>query len=223
MAEDLRSACERFVRGVTELLSTGAPEGAKCGVDALKVVVERLEFNNWKPPTCASDPGRAGIDAALAGAQQLISSTPCKEEMHAVADSAIMLCRHAQRYTNPNIKEKLGAGFLSKYSSFEVVGHSGLWPFPSLDGEAANVRLGLVVLGSDMTYPPHHHPAAELYLVLAGEALWQRDDEEYEPVPPGCFRFHPCWMSHAMKTNAEPLLACYLWWGDTSVVSDIIS
>ncbi len=89
----------------------------------------------------------------------------------------------------------------------EVAGPSGAVPSRTL-------RCGLLLMAPDTFYPAHAHAAIELYHVLGGRARWQRGGEPWAPRPPGAFILHPSGIAHAMATQAEPLLALYLWYGD---------
>lgn len=109
-----------------------------------------------------------------------------------------------------------GAAFLDRYGWSEWIG---------LRGPLANTEIacGVLMLGPEVDYPAHAHEAEELYLPLAGTALWQRDDDAFTSRPPGTAIHHPAWMPHAMRTEADPLLALYLWrGGDLAAKSRII-
>ena len=99
-----------------------------------------------------------------------------------------------------------GPAFLDRYGWSELVGPSG--PLASDD-----MTCGFLVLGPDVHYPSHAHEAEELYLPLAGTALWQRGETAPTPVPPGTPIHHASWLPHAMWTRAEPLVALYCWRG----------
>jgi len=73
---------------------------------------------------------------------------------------------------------------------------------------------GLLMLGSSTLYARHNHPAEEIYLPLAGTALWQRGDAPWRPVPPGRPIHHPPDLPHATRTGGAPLLALYFWRGE---------
>lgn len=108
-----------------------------------------------------------------------------------------------------------GAGFLERYGWTEVVGLRG--PIPS-----TRVAAGFLLLGPEVTYPPHAHEAAELYMPLSGVALWQKGDAEFAPVPVGQAIWHAPWVPHAMRTGAEPVLALYLWRGGDLAAKSVI-
>jgi len=88
----------------------------------------------------------------------------------------------------------------------ELVGPAAPW-------HSKRVCFGLTLIGPHSHYLPHHHPAVELYHVLAGTAAWTAAGIT-RVQPPGAFILHPAGQVHAMRTDAEPLLALYSWSGD---------
>ncbi len=74
--------------------------------------------------------------------------------------------------------------------------------------------LGLTLMAPWTHYPLHSHPAVELYLVIAGSADWRLEGAHFERKPPGALILHRSGIGHAMKTEAEPLLALWVWRGD---------
>ncbi len=95
----------------------------------------------------------------------------------------------------------------SRVAFCEIVGPGGLLPSDDL-------RLGLTLIAPATHYPAHAHPAIETYLVVAGNALWQQGADEPRVQPPGALILHPSGISHAMRTEGDPLLAVYSWRGD---------
>lgn len=80
--------------------------------------------------------------------------------------------------------------------------------------ESDTVRAGLFVMRSGAFYPAHAHAAEETYVMLAGEAEWQRDFGEWETRSPGEVIHHPGEAVHATRTGALPILAAWRWSGD---------
>jgi quercetin dioxygenase-like cupin family protein len=78
---------------------------------------------------------------------------------------------------------------------------------------APGARVGFTVMAERTFYPPHAHPAVELYLVLAGHAEWQASNR-MRIVPPGELVLHHSSETHAMHTADEPMLALWGWSGD---------
>ncbi len=87
------------------------------------------------------------------------------------------------------------------------------------EGPASGASVGLLLLGPDVHYPPHQHPADEVYLPLT-EARWVHGrDQQYRPEPAGTLLHHRPWQAHGMLTTGAPLLAIYLWTGDVRTPS----
>lgn len=82
-------------------------------------------------------------------------------------------------------------------------------------GRARGERLacGLLLLGPETLYPSHRHEAEELYISLLGSADWHQSDRGWVRQPPGAVLHHASFEPHAMRTDAQPLLALYLWRG----------
>lgn len=109
---------------------------------------------------------------------------------------------------NPNYSDAImGTGYMDNYAYANLVGGHSL-----LGGEA--YALGVLLLGPGLTYPPHSHPAEEIYYVVGGRAEWFSGDGPWTEQPPGSLIHHPSGISHATRTGAEPLLALYFWWGN---------
>jgi quercetin dioxygenase-like cupin family protein len=104
--------------------------------------------------------------------------------------------------TNPRDRD-----LSSKVAFAQIVGARGLQP----DSE---IHIGLTLIAPHVVYPAHLHPAVELYLVIAGTALWQSGKAEPAMKPPGSVILHPSNVVHAMSTFEEPLLAIWTWRGD---------
>jgi hypothetical protein len=111
--------------------------------------------------------------------------------------------------------EDFGPAFLERYGWSELAGERG--PIPS-----TTVAMGFLLLGPGIEYPSHAHEAAEIYLPLAGTALWQKGDAPFAPVPPGQPIVHDPWVPHAMRTGGEALIAAYLWRGGDLQAKSVI-
>jgi hypothetical protein len=110
-----------------------------------------------------------------------------------------------------------GPEFLDSYGWTELIGLRG--PIPS---EA--VACGFLMLGPRLEYPAHAHEAEEIYLPLAGDALWMRGGEDFVARAPGAIIEHSSWIPHAMRTVEQPMLALYVWrGGDLAAKSKIVA
>ena len=103
-------------------------------------------------------------------------------------------------------KADFGERFLENYGFNEWIGQRGAFISDTL-------ACGVLLLGPQTEYPDHSHEAEELYLPLAGRALWRAAPSGWRLRPPGEWIHHPSWMRHAMQTSDEPLLAAYVWRG----------
>ena len=118
---------------------------------------------------------------------------------------------------NPNyVAQSPSPGFLDNYGFTDIIGPRGLCGHP-------RVAVGFLLLGPGLYYPPHAHPAAEVYHVISGSAEWQRDDEAWRTHAPGSCILHPPQVQHAMRCGAEPLFALYAWYGDLHTPAAISS
>ncbi|PWC53345.1 hypothetical protein TSO221_11090 [Azospirillum sp. TSO22-1] len=84
---------------------------------------------------------------------------------------------------------------------------------PAAPLRSDRVGFGLTFIGRDTVYPPHRHPAVELYAVVSGTAVWTLEGADTRRRP-GDFVLHAADAVHAMRTTDEPLLAIYSWTGD---------
>ena len=77
-----------------------------------------------------------------------------------------------------------------------------------------DVTVGIFLLGPNIEYPKHTHPAEEAYVVLSGEARWRRGREDWVTRTPGDYMWHAENVEHEMRTTDTPLLALWAWTGD---------
>ena len=106
--------------------------------------------------------------------------------------------------------------FLENSGSAVLAGPGGLVPSEAL-------ALGILLLGPGTHYPSHNHPAVEIYVVLSGEAEWQKGREAWRREPPGTVIRHDSMVTHAARALAEPLLAAYVWRGDLATHARILA
>ena len=75
-------------------------------------------------------------------------------------------------------------------------------------------RMGVYFQAPNVFYPSHWHKAEEVYFVLSGTALWQKDKGRFSEQGPKTLIHHQPSQPHAMRTQKEPLLALWAWVGD---------
>jgi quercetin dioxygenase-like cupin family protein len=111
---------------------------------------------------------------------------------------------------NPNYTAaNMGAAFMAGYGYVEFAG-----PKEALF-HASEIRVGILLLGPRLHYPPHAHPAEETYHPLTEGALWRRGQEDWRTVPAGHAIHHPPMVVHETKAAESTLLALYCWRGNT--------
>ncbi len=96
------------------------------------------------------------------------------------------------------------AVFSRNYTSVSIIGASGLLP-------SDKVSAGFSLQGRDTYYPPHSHRAEESYWIIGGDGDWRVGTEPWFAVESGDGIYHESGARHAMQTNAQPLLAVWLW------------
>jgi mannose-6-phosphate isomerase-like protein (cupin superfamily) len=105
----------------------------------------------------------------------------------------------------------------------DVPGLDNAMGWAELVGPAApilsrEVCFGLTLIGPHTHYPPHRHPAVELYRIVVGHPHWTVG-ETTSVRSPGTAILHEANVVHAMRTEDAPLLAIYSWTGDVETPS----
>ncbi len=125
-----------------------------------------------------------------------------KEALLAAKDDA----RWRETYKNTNI----GADFLAKFGCYELFGWEGHF-------DCQSTRGFIVYTPGGLYYPWHHHPAEEIYFILAGEAEFATEGNAPKMLRPGDTVFHQENQPHNMQTHEKGVLAWVQWRGDMSV------
>lgn len=110
-----------------------------------------------------------------------------------------------QSYTTQD--KGFDAHFLAHYAWFNLIAPSG--PFVSHD-----MRLSIGYWGQGLTYPWHWHAPAEIYLVLAGGAIFEADGRDPIDAHAGQRIAHIPNQPHAAQMDHGPLLAAAFWTGE---------
>lgn len=149
----------------------------------------------------STHPATRHLDAAFQAGTELTSTLIAA--IRPVAFHLPWRYSYAERADAPTLKDNVAFA--------EIIG-------PDAPFRSERVCLGLTLIAPDTYYPPHWHPAIELYFVVAGEAVWVANGIA-NPQSPGSFVLHPSRIIHAMQTNTFPLLAVYTWSGKDIVSS----
>jgi len=98
----------------------------------------------------------------------------------------------------------IGQDFMDRFGCYCLIGDGGafisttMWAF-------------VVYMPPRLSYPFHHHPAEELYFVIAGEAEFMREGEPNEVLRAGATSMHQSNQPHAMQTYEHPVMCMVLW------------
>lgn len=96
---------------------------------------------------------------------------------------------------------QIGEPFASGHANATVIGRGGV-------EERDDVAVGISLIAPNITYPVHHHPPEEVYLVLSpGE--WQQDNGDWHEPGLGGIVHNPPGILHSMRSGPKPLLAIW--------------
>jgi quercetin dioxygenase-like cupin family protein len=123
----------------------------------------------------------------------------------------------ALRWTQTYRNRPPSSDFLDRYGYAQFVGPAKVPTLITSD----QLAFGVLMLAPATLYPPHAHPAEELYVPLA-PARWLRGEEKWRERQAGDLVHHPSGMVHATEAGTAPLLALYLWLGDLGTDARIL-
>ncbi|MFD1157242.1 dimethylsulfonioproprionate lyase family protein [Roseovarius aestuarii] len=98
----------------------------------------------------------------------------------------------------------IGQDFMDRFGCYCVIGPEA--PFIS-----ETMRAWMVYMPPNLHYTWHHHPAEEMYMVIAGSARFFRQDETPEVLSAGQVSQHQSNQPHAMETEGGAVLAYVIW------------
>jgi len=98
----------------------------------------------------------------------------------------------------------IGDDFMDRFGCYCLIGERGAF-------RSEKMLAYVVYMPAGLYYPWHHHPAEEMYMVLAGEAEFMRDGEANETLREGGASFHASNQPHAMETHEHPVMAYVCW------------
>ena len=91
--------------------------------------------------------------------------------------------------------------FMAGHANAQIIGPNGLVA-------SDNLLIGISLLAPHVTYPDHHHPPAEVYLVLT-EGEWRQEDQPWHHPGAGGYVYNQPHVVHAMRALDKPLLAIW--------------
>ncbi len=120
---------------------------------------------------------------------------------------------HLHWQQNPNYADP---AFLNNYAFCELIGPDG-------HARSDSIRFGLLLLDRHTHYPPHAHPASEIYYVLSGHARFRQPGTPWRSCPIGQFVFHRANVAHETQTRDDPALLVYWWRGAVETHAQLVS
>ncbi len=158
------------------------------------------EASDWLKAEITDVPSGALPEHLVADAERAMAAMP-----DAGLREAVRACAGDLAWTHG--ERVLPYGFHRRRCFVEIAGPDGM-------GQRDDIRFGLYLQSAGTFYAPHNHEAVEHYLPVSGTALWQRGDGAFERRAPGTLITHATYERHAMRTDAEPLLALWIWTGN---------
>lgn len=96
-------------------------------------------------------------------------------------------------------EDQVGHDFLERFGWFELLGPTGHFL-------ADDVVVFIGFWGPNLRYPWHKHESIEIYSVVDGEAILEREGAVSRTYAPGETSYHRSWQPHALRTEEEPVL-----------------
>lgn len=162
---------------------------------------ELSAFGAWPSDLSVMHAHPSHIAAADQVREFEVKGSQLTQRLVAAVQGTTHLAHWKQTYT----EDEVGADFLARYGYYELFGPTGHFYSTQLRGYIG-------YWGAGLNYDWHSHQAEELYLTLAGGAVF-KSAEDAAFVGPDQTRMHSSWESHAMVTTDQPILTFVLWRG----------
>ena len=131
----------------------------------------------------------------------------CLPEYVPLIDALIAARDHLDWHQTYTEADGISREFLDSYGYVCLTG-------PGAPLEAPDHRLFIAYWGPGLLYPDHNHLPAELYVVLAGAAVFHAEGRAPRRVTAGDTILHDPWQMHATDMIPGPLLALIGWRSD---------
>lgn len=101
-------------------------------------------------------------------------------------------------------KGDVGSDFLHKYGWVMLAGDGGMC-------RSDQLLITLLLLGPETHYPLHSHEPEELYQIIAGEVEIASGEQGWKTYREGDLCHHVPWISHELRTGADPVVMMAIW------------
>jgi hypothetical protein len=149
----------------------------------------------------SSAPERLSVCDALESALHVASTGPAPIPELAIALNGLSPRLQWKRRSSA---QPDGTSFHDGHANALVAGPGGL-------EEREDVWVGISLLAPHVRYPDHRHLPEEVYVSLAGGSWWNENMDWTTPDSGGLIYNEPN-ILHAMRTEAQPLLAIWCLW-----------
>jgi hypothetical protein len=166
---------------------------------AAKPVFDALRKNVGSQGSFA--PEHLPVCDALESALHLASTAPAP--IPELAAALNELSPHLQ-WMRRDSSQPDGTSFHDGHANALVAGPGGI-------EEREDVWVGISLLAPHVRYPDHQHHPEEVYVSLAGGA-WRNANMDWTAPGPGGLIYNDPNVLHAMRTEAQPLLAIWCLW-----------
>jgi quercetin dioxygenase-like cupin family protein len=198
------AACLAAVRAVPAPRAADLLDDARELLSGLGSAVLEPFLRDWPAAGIPGSPVRTVVPAAVPVLRWLPDLRALAPAVSAALVDAVVTAAPSLTWRRSYTAEEVGAVFYDNYGWTEFAGLTG--PVPS-----DRLACGALLLGPRVTYPAHRHEAEEVYVPLAGTALWRHGAGSWHERQPGEVIHHARGESHSMRTQHVPLLALYLW------------
>ncbi|HVI91518.1 MAG TPA: dimethylsulfonioproprionate lyase family protein [Dongiaceae bacterium] len=147
----------------------------------------------------------SGLTAASLPAQQHLATalTVGKSgpaDVAAVAEAFGQLAPRLAWYRRKNA-EQAGQHFMDGHANAIIIGEAGL-------ERRSDLHIGASLMAPHVQYVDHHHPPAEIYLVMS-PGSWRQEQRPWHEPGIGGIVYNTPHIVHAMKSAAQPLFAIW--------------
>ena len=101
-----------------------------------------------------------------------------------------------------------GPTFYDGHANTRIVGPNAL-------ERRSDVIIGASLVAPEISYPEHHHPPEEFYIVMS-EGEWYQQGRGWHSPGIGGIVYNPSGIGHAMRSAQTPLFAVWCLWAGTS-------
>lgn len=140
-------------------------------------------------------------------AQLMAKDDSLDSEQFASARDALIALKDVAFWRETYRDTNIGEDFLNRFGCYELLGLEGHF-------DCDKTRGFIVYSDAGLYYPWHHHPAEEMYFILAGEADFATEGNAAKLLRPGNTVFHAENQPHNMQTRDKGVLAWVQWRGD---------